>query len=50
MALDTQPHVVAVVLDHLHMNELVAERLDYSKEGTLYKDVMSDVVERKWSL
>jgi len=31
VAFHTKPHIVAVVLDNLHVKEFLAERLDYSK-------------------
>jgi len=50
MALDTQSHVTAVVLDHLHVHELAGQRLDNAEQGTLHENVLSDFVKGEWLL
>jgi len=44
LAFDTKPHIVSVVLNHLNVHELVAKRLNNAEQGSLYKDVLCDVI------
>lgn len=47
VALYTQAHVAAVVLNDLYVDELMTEALNDTKESSLDENVLRDVVERE---
>lgn len=47
VALDSEAHVATVVLNHLNVDELLAETLNHAEEGTFDEDFLRDLIERE---
>ena len=47
MALNPQSHVAAVLLDDLHIDEVLAQALYHTEKGTLHENVRRDLVQRE---
>ena len=50
MALHTESHVVAAVLDHFYVDEVLAKALNDTEQGTLDEDVASQLVQCELTL
>ena len=50
MALHTESHVVAVVLDHFYVDKVLAEALNDTEQGTFYEDVACQLVQCELTL
>ena len=45
MSLNSKPHVAAIVLNHLNVDELVTEALNDTKEGALHEDFLCNLIQ-----
>ena len=50
MALQSESHIAAIVLDYLDVDKLTAQTFDHTEKGTLDEDFLRDFIHRKLSL